>query len=38
MPSYHLKPTDFKDLHQIAELEIVKNQTPNSIQMIAKHH
>jgi len=34
----HLKPTDFNDLHQIAGLEIVKNQIHNSAQMIAKHH
>jgi len=34
----HLKPTDFNDLHQIAGIEIVKNQIQNSAQMIAKHH
>lgn len=34
----HLKPTDFNDLHQIAGLEIVKNQIHNSTQMIVKHH
>ena len=34
----HLKPTDFNDLHQIAGLEIDKNQIQNSTQMIVKHH
>lgn len=34
----HLKPTDFNDLHQIAGLEIVKNQIHNSTQMIDKYH
>ena len=34
----HLKPTDFNDLHQIAGLEIVKNQIHNSTQMIVRHH
>jgi len=36
--NHHLKPTDFNDLHQIAGLEIVKNQIHNSTQMIAKHY
>ena len=34
----HPKPTDFNDLHQIAGLEIVKNQIHNSTQMIVRHH
>jgi len=34
----HLKPTDFNDLHQIAGIEIVKNQIENSIHIVEKHH